>query len=342
MALGRVGLAAGLGMGLAAFFLLPACYEQSFVHVEYITLRPEFNFRNTFLFFPAGDFIQNAPFQSRTTTLLQFITLLQTLWAVTGLLLLQRMGTLASPVKRELVFAAGVGLSCLFLMSRLSIWVWDWVPRLPQIQFSTRWLSVFTWAVAWIGGLSLDLFRKRESDSWLKVLHFGLACIMVLGTGVLIVRGCFLTEEHNERARQSVQNAPEYNPRAMADWKRQEIWPSDPPVAVSEGRARVRIERWASEDRRLVVDAETPVRLRIRLLEYPGWTVRDNGIVTSPGVDTTRGSIRLDLSQGQHHVEIRFQSTPWRTGALILSVITVTALLCMPRAGRFDSTSVDA
>jgi len=335
IALGRVGLAAGLGMALAAFFLLPACYEQRFVHIDYITLRPEFNFRNTFLFFPAADFIQNAPFQSRTTALLQFITLLQTAWAATGLLLILRTGTVGSVVKGELGFAAGVGLSCLFLMSRLSVWVWDWVPRLPQIQFSTRWLSVFSWAVALMGGLSLDLFRKRRSQSWLNLLHFALAFIMVLGTGVLILSGCFLSEEHNERARQNVQNAPEYNPRAMTDWKRQVIWPSDAPFTLLQGQAHVRIERWTAENRSLVVEAETPVRIRIRLLNYPGWSVFDNGVVMSLGVDLTSGAMLLDVPQGEHRIEIKFQTTPWRTGALILSFVSGSVLFGMSATDLF-------
>jgi len=327
--LGRVGSATGLGLALAAFFLLPACYEQRFVHIDYITLRPEFNFRNTFLFFPAPDFIRHAPFQSRTTVLLQIITLFQTAWAITGLLLIFWTGKVSSTVKRELGFVAGVGLSCLFLMSRPSAWVWDWVPRLTQIQFSTRWLSVFSWAVVLIGGLSLDSFRKRGPQSWLNLLHLSLAFSMVLGTGVLILSGCFLSEEQNERARRSVQNAPEYNPRAMVDWKRQEIWPTDPPFTVIDGQARVRIERWAAENRSLVVEAETPVRIRIRLLDYPGWTVLDNGVVTSHGVDPTIGALLLDTSPGEHRIDIKFRTTLWRTGGLILSLVSGMTLLVL-------------
>jgi 6-pyruvoyl-tetrahydropterin synthase-like protein len=327
VALGRVGSATGLGLALAAFFLLPACYEQRFVHIDYVTLRPEFNFRNTFLFFPAADFIRQAPFQSRTTSLLQIITVFQAVWAITGLLLILRTGNAIDTVKREIAIAAGIGLSCLFLMSCLSAWVWDWVPRLSQIQFSTRWLSVFSWAVALIGGMSLDLFRKRAPQSWLKLLHFSLAFIMVLGTGVLILNGCFLSEEQNERARRSVQNAPEYNPRAMVGWQRQEIWPSDEPFTLLQGQAQVRIEQWSAEDRSLVVEAETPVRLRIRLFDYPGWSVLDNGVVISPRVDATTGAMALDLSAGKHGIKIGFLSTWWRTGALLLSMLAGAALL---------------
>ena len=325
--LGRVGAATGLGLALAAFFLLPACYEQRFVHIDYVTLRPEFNFRNTFLFFPAADFIRQASFQSRTTSLLQIITLFQAAWATTGLLLILQKGNAINTVRREICMAAGVGLSCLFLMSRPSAWVWDWVPRLPQIQFSTRWLSVFSWAVALIGGMSLDLFRKGAPQSWLKLLHFSLAFFMVLGTGVVVLSGCFLSEEQNERARRSVQNAPEYNPRAMVGWKRQEIWPSDAPFTLLQGEAHVRIERWTAENRSLVVDAETPVLIRIRLLNYPGWSVLDNGAVISPSIDATTGAMSLDLSAGKHGIEVRFISTWWRTGAMVLSILAGATLL---------------
>jgi 6-pyruvoyl-tetrahydropterin synthase related domain len=337
--LGRLGSATALGMALAAFFLLPACYEQRFVHIDNITLRPEFNFRNTFLFFPEADFIRNAPFQSRTSVLLQSVAVLQMAWAATGLILILWTGTVTDTIKRELGFAAGVGVSCLFLMSRVSVWVWDWVPGLPQIQFSTRWLSVFSWAVALIGGLSVDFLSKRESQNWLSLLHFTLAFLMVLATAVLIFSACFLSEEHGELARQSVQNAPEYNPRAMPDWKRKEIWPTDPPFTVSEGQARVRIERWESENRSLVVEADTPVQLIIRLFDYPGWTVKDNGVLTTTGVDPRNGSLLLQVSQGHHRIDIRFQPTPWRAGALSLSVVTGTALLGMSLGGAFRKGS---
>jgi hypothetical protein len=323
----RVVSATGLGLALAAFFLLPACYEQRFVHIDYVTLRPEFNFRNTFLFFPAADFIRHAPFQSRTTSLLQIITLFQAAWATTGLLLILRTGKAINTVKREIGIAAGVGLSCLFLMSRPSAWVWDWVPRLPQIQFSTRWLSVFSWAVALIGGMSLNLFRKGAPQSWLKLLHFSLAFIMVLGTGVLILNGCFLSDQQNERARRSVQNAPEYNPLAMVGWKRQEIWPIDEPFILLQGQAHISIQQWTAEHRSLVVEAETPVRIRIRLFNYPGWSVLDNGVVIIPSIDAATGAMVLDLSTGKHGIEIGFISTWWRTAALVLSLLAGAILL---------------
>jgi hypothetical protein len=327
VALGQVGLATGLGLALVAFFLLPAYYEQRFVHIDYITLRPEFNFRNTFLFFPVADFMRDAPFQSRTNALLQSVTLLQTLWAITGLFLIFRVGTIADSIKREVGFAAGVGLSCLFLMSRVSVWVWDWVPRLPQIQFSTRWLSVFSLAVAWIGGVSLDLLRTRRAQNWINLLHFSLAFIMILGTGVLVLSACFLSEEHHERALQSVQNAPEYNPRAMVDWTRQEIWPIAPPFKVSEGQAQVEIEQWLAQDRTLIVEAQTRVRLKVRLFDYPGWTVLDNGVAVSPGLDPATGSMLLDVSPGHHRITLSFRSTRWRTAAMVLSVIAAATLL---------------
>jgi hypothetical protein len=190
-------------------------------------------------------------------------------------------------------------------------------------------LSVFSWAVALIVGLSFDVSHKERNQGWPNLLQFTLTFIMVLGTGIVIFRGCFLAEEHTERARQSVQNAPEYNPRAMTDWKRQQIWPTDRPFTLLNGQARVQIERWDAQSRSLVVKAGTPARIRVRLLDYPGWSVFDNGIVVNPAVDATTGAIMLDVPEGLHQIEIRFRSTPWRTGSLILSLVSGMVLLGM-------------
>jgi hypothetical protein len=167
------------------------------------------------------------------------------------------------------------------------------------------------------------------------LVHFALAFIMVVGASILIFSGCFLLQEHNDLARQNVQNAPEYNPQAMTDWKRQVIRPSDAPFTLLHGQGHLRIERWTAENRSLVVEAETPVRIRIRLLDYPGWGVFDNGVALSHGVDPASGAMLLDVSPGQHQIEITFRTTPWRTLALILSFGSGIVLLGMSLAGLF-------
>jgi hypothetical protein len=138
------------------------------------------------------------------------------------------------------------------------------------------------------------------------LVHFALAFTMVVGASILIFSGCFLLQEHNDLARQNVQNAPEYNPQAMTDWKRQVIRPSDAPFTLLHGQGYLRIERWAAENRSLVVEAETPVRIRIRLLDYPGWGVFDNGVALSHGVDPASGAMLLDVSPGPPE-EIAFE-----------------------------------
>jgi uncharacterized membrane protein len=50
------------GLALAAFYLFPALYEQKFVRLEYSTMLPEFDFHNTFLFFPNSELTATNPF----------------------------------------------------------------------------------------------------------------------------------------------------------------------------------------------------------------------------------------------------------------------------------------
>ena len=252
---------------LRAFYLVPAIYEQRFVHIEYSTLLPEFDYRNTFLFFPNPDLIASNPFQAKTIGLLQSITLVQGLWILLSLVLkaMDRKEPGHLPL-RELGFALGVAVGCIFLMSRWSIWVWEVVPGLPRVQFSTRWLSIYSLVSALLisGG-----FQTSSSPTWAKTAvrlgYLGVAGVSAAFSMLIVWRSCFLDQKYEELAAAHAYNAPEYNPKSMVDWKQRVMHPKDPPASLLEGSGDVSIERWTSEDRRIVIDARTPSWLKMRL-----------------------------------------------------------------------------
>ena len=94
---------------------------------------------------------------------------------------------------------------------------------------------------------------------------------------LIVWRSCFLDQKYEELAAAHAYNAPEYNPKSMVDWKQRVMHPKDPPASLLEGSGDVSIERWTSEDRRIVIDARTPSWLKMRLYSYPGWTMRIDG-----------------------------------------------------------------
>ncbi len=278
-------------LALVAFYLLPAIYQQRFVHIEYSTLLPEFDFRNTFLFFPNPDLIASNPFQAKTIGLLQFITLVQALWILVSLVLRaigrQEPGYL--PL-RELAFALGVAIGCIFLMSRWSIWVWEVVPGLSRVQFSTRWLSIYSLVSALLisGGFQTSSLTTGARTA-ARLGYLGVASVTVAFSMLIVWRTCFLDQKCEELAAAHVYNAPEYNPKSMVDWKQRVMHPKDPPASLLEGSGDVTIERWTSEDRRIVVDARTPSWVKMRLYPYPGWTMRVDGQLAAAGPERWTG-----------------------------------------------------
>ena len=167
----RILIGVLVGLALSAFYLFPAFYEQKFVRLEYSTLLPEFDFRNTFLFFPNSDLVRANPFQAKTIQILQFICVLQGIWILSGI----GLTMLRKPVPRlrqEVGFQTTIAALCLFLMTSLSSLVWQWVPGLPQIQFSTRWLSIYSLAGAIIVGAGFQAYsRLRDVDD--QVQRYG-------------------------------------------------------------------------------------------------------------------------------------------------------------------------
>jgi len=316
-------------LALTAFFLCPALYERKFIHLEYSTMLPEFDFRNTFLFFPNADLTWANPFQAKTLGILQAITILQVAWTLMSLAIVFRNKILYQLLRKELSVSILLSLFCLFLMSRPSTFIWRLIPGLPQIQFSTRWLSICTLLGALIIGVGFESYKHDlgRAGKWLKMGHLSCTFLAALSSVLIIRGGCFLNEEHMRAAEADVYNAPEYNPRSMPNWQQRVIPAKDPEFAIMEGKAHIKIERWASHERNVHVEAEMPTQLRLRLYEYPGWIVTIDEQRAQISTDPATGGIVVNVPQGRHELRARFEKTWWRKAALGLSGFTALGIL---------------
>src|SRR5206468_501427 len=112
--------------------------------------------------FPNLDLIRANPFQAKTIHILQLISVLQGVWIVfgSGLTILKRP---LLRLRREVEFQTVVAVLCLFLMTSLSGFIWEWIPGLPQIQFSTRWLSIYSLAAATVVGIGFQDYGRGET-----------------------------------------------------------------------------------------------------------------------------------------------------------------------------------
>ena len=97
--------------------------------------------------------------------------------------------------------------------------------------------------------------------------------------------------------------------------------------------AEIRIERWTAEERVVRVISTEPLRVALRLLDYPAWRVEVNRKAVTPEHAETNGEMIVTLGPGTQRITARFVRTPDRTLGSAISLLGVLTLLALLNAG---------
>jgi hypothetical protein len=343
----RGGLACALGLGLSGFYIVPALYEQKWVHIAAAFtsgLRLEDNFPFTWwiseehrqfnfviswvqmaelalaaLVFPAAwralrQESRESKFSARGKSWPA-----TSLWQADGILLVLCLGIAAA-----------------LLLFRPSLPVWRSLPFLREVQFPWRTLSVLNLAMACAAATAGVPGRLRHA--W-KILTLALWLGL---SGYLLTLAAWEGTDMEEIAA-SVQSGAgyesveEYVPTA-AD--REQLRPGAPQIALADPESppehlHFKVEKWLAEEKEFSVEASEPTRLQLRLLDYPAWQVEVNGAPGEQEAHPDTGQLIVSVPTGRSHVRVFFGRTPDRTVGGLLSLIagtlTVTVFLTTKR-----------
>ena len=301
-----------LGLLLAAFYIVPAVYEQTWVNIGQI---------NSAGFLPAENFLFTQILDPEHNLVnLQISTIAVFLIAFTGIAALVSHRRAKSSY---FIWSALFALTCLsvFLMFSASGGVWRYAPELKFLQFPWRWLLIVSIGFAFFMGEVVAASRWR--------LILALSCAVLLnGTGFAMTRITYWDSDDLDDVVAAVSNgqgydgAYEYCPSACDPAA---LPANPPPVAIlpeqSEGVAdtstrqtpttlgSVSVEAWQPERKTFRVDTPIPARAEVRLLNYPAWNVRVNGVVITPEADPETEQMLVPVPAGKSRVEIRFART---------------------------------
>ena len=323
-----------LGLALASFYLFPAAYEQRWVNIAQavsLGLQPSDNFLYT---------MTNDPEHNVFNWIASSVAIV--LMLMTGI---ASLAAHRSPAKNEateearklwrvLLFLAAAAI---FMMIRPSSVFWEHLFKLRFVQFPWRWMSIL--AVPYSCFLAAAMSRRRTG--WI----LGAAVIIVsVTTDAFLVQQTWWDSEDIPVLREAIANdhgfegTDEYDPlgddhsNLPEKSPRVAILPDDESGGAAP-RAEVHVLRWSAEARELQVSSQKPVRVALRLLDYPAWRVEVNGKVVTPQHAETNGEMILKLPAGTQRITVKFVRTPDRILGIFVSVAGLLATLALFNAG---------
>ena len=93
------------------------------------------------------------------------------------------------------------------------------------------------------------------------------------------------------------------------------------------------MERWSAERKEVRVTAREPVKVALRVLNYPAWRLEVNDAAAVPERTEENNQMVVPLAAGSSHVVVQFTRTPDRTvgAAVTLGSMLIAVLLFFRR-----------
>jgi len=317
----------GLGFGLAAFYLIPAVYEQRWVQISAALnggLTPADNF-----LYAKTSYVENDAFNR----IASHLAILLILWTVCAAIAAWRGdwhrsgGTLKSGV-----FVAMLALSAVAIVLMLPITniFWRYLPELRFVQFPWRWMSIVA-----LGAIMFTVSSARGRMRWLWMLFAALA---IFGSAHYLVKHAWWDSEDMPTLQAAIQDGAgfegtdEYDPAGDDHGDLQQklaraFLVSDAGKPEAGSNAKIVIEQWTAEHRSVCVITAKPDGVELRLLNYPAWRVTVNGSAVSVRHPEGTGQMIVPVAAGESELRVDFTRTSDRVlGGWISIVSAVTSL----------------
>ncbi|BCL39415.1 hypothetical protein NSMS1_58620 [Nostoc sp. MS1] len=324
-------ITAGIGLGMASIFLLPAVVEKSLINTEF--MKGEHG--------GIAETLIGGGIKLFSSNLIAYIFVHQSLaiaiFTIIAFIGCRIGGGNGREIWHWLIFA----ISLAFLTSSLSEPIWQSSPTLQNIIFAWRLLAIFSFVGAVLCAVTVrEIIKLRPSRK--LVLSLGIVGVLLMNFRYTYqLSRQFPTLRNPGRANiehlkhiQTIINDP-YTDK-LRDYKgyipllkNGSPSPSpvigEPQISIVNGQAQTQIEQWNSYERLFKITAATPSTIRVRTFYYPAWHLYLNQ-KPHPIVMSDDGTIKFTLEPGLYEVVLRYQWTPAFIAGVIISILSVFLL----------------
>jgi hypothetical protein len=296
----RLALGTTLGLAASSFFWTSMLAELSWIKGSGANPNPYYDYRLNFVFSPSA-------LTNRNTWYANLLALAMIGFLLPGIAFLVR--SFKRDKSNGAMNAALVLLLVTFLMATpLSKPVWAVVPKLSEVQFPWRWLSITSLMGAMLLAASIpkwkEQFRNRLRPRDLAVgLVFALSLVFI---GTQVIQDCeYISRAKFEPMVQDVRGAVSFK-----DWL--PVWARDfnnvekMPAKVDAGTRPVTITAWEPEQRTFRLGAGTANILQVRTYFYPRWTAKADGRPL-PTTATSDGLLQISAPAQATDIQLAFE-----------------------------------
>ena len=356
----RAAVAAALGIGLSAIYLVPAAWEQRWIDIREATNDPGLRIENSFLFSHNADPL----LQLHDLELMRVSLIAITMIAVTlAGLLVSRLRKTLPPNRRWWIPLALIPVVILFLELPISLPVWNLLPELRFLQFPWRWLvvleapmGVFFASAAW---------PRNSAPRWRRIAAAAVCAAFFLAASATAGRFFFQPCDDEDavapmvavyRSGGGFQGTDEYAPigadnTLVATGLPDACLVTDPDTSLGvldtpEANPDWWVEQGScdatfsaspnpleAQPEHLRIRATIPHAgyLILRLRSYPAWRVRLNGQPTAAPPQREDGLVAVLVQQGGVELDADWTTTPDVLAGRRLSglALLLLAALCL-------------
>lgn len=325
--LARGGLGLALGMGLSAFFWLPALLERDFVHTSRL-LQGHLNYQNHFV--EAWQLIHSAwgygvslpgdgdgmSFAIGYAHLTLALLALGVMWHMR-----HTRPTLLMMATMLIVFGIAA-----FMSLRQASFIWDRIQLLQYLEYAWRFLSLVAFSTAFLSGALLGPIQAKRAHLT-ALLSFGLILFNITHakpqTFTALNEADFSPADIAARY-VATTTALEYEPI----WVRERPnTPAKANLVFVQGEGRIVSKSIAPIQHDYMLEISKEARLRDNTFYFPGWALYIDGVKTPIEVNEPYGLIEFALPRGTYTVKLVFEPTPIRIWASRLSWLALVGLL---------------
>lgn len=323
-----------LGIGLSAFFTLPAYFEKDLVQIDNLT-RLDLDFRAHFATFPQlfldRSWGYGASFSGPDDTISFQIGLPH--WAL-AFLSIPLVLIVKRKDKKLLTLYLGALFLCIlsiFMTHNKSAFIWEKIGLLRFTQFPWRFLAVTIFTSSLLAGFLVDSLNKNLG----RVL-----------SGLLIILTAYLNWNYFKPDK-FFPDMTDDKKLSGVEWETQqkaaildylpvgaqeplENAPEKP--LIEEGEADIKSFEKKSNSWTLSIDVKSPARVEMPITDFPNWKVTENGKMLGYSNDNYVKRISLNLEVGQHQILGKLTDTPIRNLANLMTLLSVALIIYLSYA----------